>query len=193
MAYNDRVVDWTNDGKSILFASGRESGKERYNQFYTVPASGGVETKLPLAYAEYGSYSPDGKQMAVVIMSQVGRNWKRYRGGWNDDIRIYDFAKQTEENISATDDAGEEFPMWHGNYFTSLSDRGPEVRMNLWRYDLNKNHLNRLQSSQTTTCIFSFTGPDDIVFEAAGKLYLYSFATGQQKEIKVTTVTDGCL
>ena len=88
-------------------------------------------------------------------MSQVGRNWKRYRGGWNDDIRIYDFAKQTEENISATDDAGEEFPMWHGNYIYFLSDRGPEVRMNLWRYDLNKkNHLNRLQSSQTTTCIF---------------------------------------
>ena len=94
--YNDRVVDWSNDGKQILFASSRESGKARFNQFYLVPAGGGIETKLPLAYAEYGSYSPDGKQMAVVIMSQVGRNWKRYRGGTNGDIRIYDFAKQTE-------------------------------------------------------------------------------------------------
>ncbi|HNP22299.1 MAG TPA: PDZ domain-containing protein [Panacibacter sp.] len=189
--YNDRVVDWTNDGKSILFASGRESGKERYNQFYTVPASGGVETKLPLAYAEYGSYSPDGKQMAVVIMSQVGRNWKRYRGGWNDDIRIYDFAKQTEENISATDDAGEEFPMWHGNYIYFLSDRGPEVRMNLWRYDLNKKSFEQITKFTDYDVHFPSQGPDDIVFEAAGKLYLYSFATGQQKEIKVTAVTDG--
>jgi tricorn protease len=53
--YPDRVVDWTVDGKNVLFASGRESGKARFNQFYTVPATGGAEQKLPLAYAEYGS------------------------------------------------------------------------------------------------------------------------------------------
>src|SRR5450432_3509988 len=94
--YPERVVDWTNDGKNVLFASGRESGKARFNQFYTVPAAGGAETKLPLAYAEYGSYSPDGKQMAVVIMTVVGRNWKRYRGGTNGDIRLYDFEKQKQ-------------------------------------------------------------------------------------------------
>ena len=97
-SYNDRVIDWTNDGKNILFASSRESGKARFSQFYTVPATGGAETKLPLAYAEYGSYSPDAKQMAVVVMTQVGRNWKRYRGGTNGDIRIYNFEKQSQEN-----------------------------------------------------------------------------------------------
>src|SRR5579862_9902129 len=32
--YQDRVVDWTPDGKAILFASIRESGKARFNQFY---------------------------------------------------------------------------------------------------------------------------------------------------------------
>src|SRR5215467_10546646 len=34
--YTDRVVDWTNDGKRVLFASIRESGKARFSQFYTV-------------------------------------------------------------------------------------------------------------------------------------------------------------
>lgn len=134
--YTDRVVDWTNDGKQILFASQRESGKARFNQFYTVPATGGVETKLPFAYAEYGSYSPDGKQMAVVIMSVAGRNWKRYRGGTNGDIRIYNFAAQSQENISANSDADDEFPMWHGDYIYFMSDRGPEKRMNIWRYSI---------------------------------------------------------
>src|SRR3954470_8573409 len=75
--YNDRVVDWTNDGKSVLFASNRESGKARFNQLFTVDASGGPANKLPLAYGEYASYAPDGKQMAVVFRTQVGRNWKR--------------------------------------------------------------------------------------------------------------------
>ena len=34
----DRVIGWTPDGKRVLFASGRESGRQRYNQFYTVSA-----------------------------------------------------------------------------------------------------------------------------------------------------------
>src|SRR6185437_8790033 len=75
--YPDRVVDWTPDGRNILFASIRESGKARFNQFYTIPAAGGSASKLPLAYAEYGSYSPDGKQMAVTFRTQISRNWKR--------------------------------------------------------------------------------------------------------------------
>ena len=62
----DRLVDWTNDGKRLLFASTRESGKSRFNQFYTIPAIGGSADKLPLAFAEFGSYSPDGKRMAFV-------------------------------------------------------------------------------------------------------------------------------
>jgi hypothetical protein len=62
-----------------------------------VPASGGVIEKLPLAYAEYGSYSPDGKQIAVVYRTQVGRNWKRYRGGWKADINIFNLAPTNQK------------------------------------------------------------------------------------------------
>ncbi len=190
---NDRVIDWTNDGKNILFASTRESGKARFNQFYTVPAAGGAETKLPLAYAEYGSYSPDGKQMAVVIMSVAGRNWKRYRGGTNGDIRIYDFEKQQQENISATSDADDEFPMWHDNYIYFLSDRGPEIRMNLWRYDIGKKTFEQLTKFTDYDVNFPSQGPDDIVFQAGGKMYLFGFATQQAKEVKVSVVTDDIL
>ena len=32
----DRVVDWTPDGKKVVFASSRESGKARFNQFFSV-------------------------------------------------------------------------------------------------------------------------------------------------------------
>lgn len=191
--YNDRVVDWSNDGKQILFASSRESGKARFNQFYLVPATGGVETKLPLAYAEYGSYSPDAKQMAVVIMTQVGRNWKRYRGGTNGDIRIYDFAKQTEENISANSDAGDEFPMWHEQSIYFLSDRGADMRMNLWKYDTQKKNFEQLTKFTDYDVHFPSQGPDDIVFEAGGKLFLFPFATQQPKEIKVSIISDRAL
>ena len=70
------------------------------------------------------SYSPDGKQMALTFRSQVGRNWKRYRGGWKADIHIFNFQTESDENISANEEAGDEFPMWHGNAIYFLSDRG---------------------------------------------------------------------
>ncbi len=191
--YPDRVVDWTNDGKSILFASRRASGKARFNQFYTVPIMGGVETKLPFPYAEFGSYSPDGKQMAVVVMSVVGRNWKRYRGGNNGDIRIYDFEKQTQENISSASEADDELPMWHENFIYFLSDRGPELRMNLWRYDISKKTFEQLTKFTDYDVSYPSQGPDDIVFQAGGKLYLFPYATQQAKEIKVSLITDKLL
>ncbi len=191
--YPERVVDWTNDGKNILFASARESGKLRFNQFYLVAATGGAETKLPLAYAEYGSYSPDGKQMAVVIMSVVGRNWKRYRGGNNGDIRIYDFEKKQQINISDQSDADDEFPMWTDHYIYFLSDRGPEKRMNLWKYDILNKSFEQLTKFKDYDVHYPSQGPEDIVFEAGGKLFLLPFASLQPKEIKVTVLTDEAL
>src|SRR5450432_1211475 len=112
--YQDRVVDWTPDGKSVLFASIRESGKARFNQFYSISLAGGAASKLPLAYAEFGSYSPDGNQMAVTFRTQAGRNWKRYRGGWKADIYIFDFKTHVSTDISANEIAGDEYPMWRG-------------------------------------------------------------------------------
>ena len=191
--YGDRVVDWTVDGKRVLFASARESEKARYNQFYTVDANGGMVEKLPLAYAEYGSYSPDGKQMALVYRSQVGRNWKRYRGGWKADINIFNFASKESKAIGEEADAGNEFPMWHGNTLYLLSDRGPELRMNLWKYDLNTKSYTQLTNFKDDDVHYPSLGPSDIVYEAGGKLYVYNLASGKNQTVNVNVVTDKAL
>ena len=39
-SYSYRMIDWHPDGKHILFASKRESGRTSYNQFYLVPREG---------------------------------------------------------------------------------------------------------------------------------------------------------
>ena len=192
-SYMDRLVDWTNDGKKLLFTSNRESGKNRFSQFYTISANAGPAEKLPLAYADFGSYSADGKQMALTFSSQAFRNWKRYRGGSNADIHVFNFEKNTSENITANIDAANEFPMWKGNYIYFLSDRGTENRMNLWRYTINTKALEQLTKYTDYDVHFPSMGPDDIVYEQAGKLYLYPLLGGNPKELSITVINDNAL
>src|SRR5688572_21832928 len=117
----DRVVGWTPDGTRVLFASGRESGRQRYNQFFTVGLDGGLPEKLPVPYGEFGAYSPDGKQFAYMPMSQDFRTWKRYRGGWSPDLMVFDLKTFATRNIT-TNPANDAQPMWHGTTIYFLSD-----------------------------------------------------------------------
>ena len=85
----DRLIDWYPDGNNLLFASSRESGKQRFNQFYKVSKSGGLPEKLPLPYGEFGVISPDGKQIAYTPKSRAFRTWKRYC--WRNGNRYFYF------------------------------------------------------------------------------------------------------
>jgi tricorn protease len=103
---------------------------------------------------------------------------------------VYNFQTNTSEYISQLNDAGYEFPMWHDNDIYFLSDKGPEQRMNLWRYDLTKKTFEQLTKFTDYDVHFPSLGPNDIVYEAGGKLYLWSLSSQQQKEVKVNVVAD---
>lgn len=60
----DIVQGFTPDGKAVLFTSGRSSHTNRYTQLFTVPITGGPDTKLPIPNAARAAYSPDGKHIA---------------------------------------------------------------------------------------------------------------------------------
>jgi tricorn protease len=187
----DRVVDWYPDGQSILFASPRESGRERFNQFYKMKIGGGLPEKLPLPYAEFGSLSADGKHLALTFRSQVFRNWKRYRGGWNAAIHLFNLENFASQNISINSNAADELPMWSGTSIFFLSDRGAEKRMNLWEYSTADKTFKQLTQFRDEDIHYPSLGPQEIVFEAGGKLYLFSIEKRSYQEVKVDVVTDG--
>jgi Tol biopolymer transport system component len=99
----DRVIEWYPDGKSILFASSRTSEKDRFNQLYKISANGGLPEKLPLPYGEFGSISPDGKTLAYTPISVDFRTWKRYRGGMNPAIWLFNLETFAAKNITGND------------------------------------------------------------------------------------------
>ncbi len=185
----DRVLDWQPDGQSILFASARASGRQRYNQLYTVSLSGGLPAKLPVPYGEFAAYSPDGSRLAYTPQSRQFRTWKRYRGGSAADIWLFDLESLESENITARS-TNDELPMWHENTVYYLSDRGPAKRYNLWAYDLNAKTHRQLTTFSEFDLHWPAIGPDAIVFEAGGELYLYDLEAGRQKKVDVRVVTD---
>jgi len=185
----DRILDWYPTGDRLLYASAMNSGRQRYNQFYAVPSTGGMPEQLPVPYGELASLSPDGKKIAYVAVTQAFRTWKRYRGGWSADIIVFDLEKRTSE-IVASNVANDEFPMWHGNTIYFLSDRGADMRSNIWSYDLTTKQTKQVTTFKEFDIRFPALGPSDIVFEAGGRLYLLTITSGAVKEVPVKVVTD---
>lgn len=184
----DRVVDWTPDGE-VLFASSRKSGRQRFNQFYRIDRDGGLPQQLPVPYGEFGAVSPDGGTLAFTTLDRTFRTWKRYRGGTAPDIWLFDLESYEATNIT-DNDANDSFPMWHGTTLYFLSDRGPNLRANLWATDTETGETRQVTDFADFDVTFPAMGPSDIVFEAGGRLYLLDLATETSREIAIDVATD---
>lgn len=185
----DRLLDWTPDGASVLFASGRESGLGRLNQLYTVPATGGLPTRLPPPYGEFGALSPDGRTLAYTPKGREFRTWKRYRGGLAPDIWLLDLATLAARNIT-TSDANDMQPMWRDGTLYFLSDRGPEQRLNIWSVDVAGGTPRQITHFTEFDITWPAIGPSDIVFQAGGNLWLLDLASEKTHEVAIEVVTD---
>ncbi len=188
-SYNDRMLDWMPGGDELLFASSRNSGRQRFSQLYTIDAKGGLAQKLPVPYGEFASVSEDGQWLAYTPRTRLYRTWKRYRGGMAADIWLFNLKTFESKNIT-DNDANDEMPMFHNNQIYFLSDRGAEKRYNIWVYNLNDGTTKQLTHFKDYDVHFPSIGPDDIVFEAEGKLYLLNLVTEQTKEVEVKIIYD---
>jgi tricorn protease len=185
----DRMLEWYPDGKSILFASTRTSEKDRFNQLYKISVAGGLPEKLPLPYGEFGAISPDGKTLAYVPISTDFRTWKRYRGGMNPAIWLFDLETFAAKDITGNDAANSQ-PMWHGSTLYFLSDRDKNKRANIWAYETKTGQFRQITTFEEFDTHFPSIGPGDMVFENGGRLYVLNLATEKYGEVKIRVLTD---
>ncbi len=186
---NDRLVDWTPDGARLVLASNRASGLPSFRKLFTVSPEGGLPEALPMAYGEFGSFSPDGERIAYTPDDRSFRNWKRYRGGAAPEIWVMELESLEAENISDSD-ANDQFPMWHGQTIYFLSDRGPNLRHNIWAYDVASGEMRQLTEFTDFDITWPAIGPSDLVFQAGGTLYRMDVATEEIQPVSVNVVTD---
>jgi len=186
---SERLLGWYPDGQSLIFASHMTSFTERVGQLFKVSAQGGLPEKLPVAYGEFGAVSPDGRMLAFTPISTDFATWKRYRGGMAPDIWLFDLENKTAENVTHND-ANDSQPMWHGDTLYFLSDRDDHQRDNIWAYDTRTKQTREVTHFTDSDVHFPSIGPDDLVFENAGRLYLLDLATEQAHEVNIKVATD---
>ena len=187
----DRMVEWHPDGSQIIFASRRETGipSGRVNQLFSIAKTGGMPERLPVPYGEIATFSADGAQMAYITKITETYPFKRYRGGLTSDVILFDFASKQATNI--TDNmANDGKPAWIGNKIYFLSDRGPQMRLNIWRFDVGTKAITQV-TRFTDFDITYLSGSDkELVFEVGGQLHLMNTADESYKALDVNVVSD---
>ena len=187
MGPNNIVMDWTPDGKNIVYRSRKQSFNDFIGQLYKVPAEGGLSEEIPLSTGGFCSFSPDGTKLAFNRVFREFRTWKYYQGGMTDDIRIFDMAAGTV--IKITDhEAQDIIPMWHGDNIYFLSDR--DRTMNLFVYNLQNGQTRKLTNYTEYDIKFPSLGNNAIIYENGGYLHVFNFQTEQSARVNITIADD---
>lgn len=182
----DVAQGWTPDGKSVLFTSHRASSTDP-NQLFTVPASGGFPTRLPLPMAEEGSYSADGSHLAYTPNFQWEPDWKKYRGGQTTPVWIADLADSSIVKVPRQN-SNDKGAMWVGDTVYFLSDRNGAVT--LFAYDTKTKGVKEMIHNAGFDINSAGAGPGAIVYEQLGAIHLFDLKTLKTTAVNITAAAD---
>jgi tricorn protease len=183
----DEARGWTPDGASVLFSSERETAPSAHPRLWTVGREGGVPKLLPAPWGIRGSYSADGKRLAVDRVGRWDVEWRNYRGGQNTPLVILDLGSLDEvrlPNERTTDTR----PAWVGNVLYFLSDR--DFATNVWAYDVGSKALRQVTKFTDADVKELAAGPGTLVIEQDGYIHLVDPATGSLKRLDITVRGD---
>jgi tricorn protease len=187
--YDNQVYGWTVDGSAVLFRSMRYGWDLTDTRLYTVAIDGGLPKPLPMQVSGGGTFSPDGRRVAYSPLVRDFRTWKRYEGGWAQDLYIFDL--DTHEARRITDNKRtERDPMWIGGkvFFTADWDG----TLNIYSYDVASGDTEQLTSSTEFDVRWPSAAADGrIVYEQGGELRIYDTNTGAISELSIYVPNDG--
>ena len=188
--YDHQVVGWTPDGSSVVFrAAGDADGVLSRTALYTVSLKGGLPKKLPMPTAGPGSFSPDGKRLAYTPMFRDFRHWKRYEGGWAQELYIFDLATKQQKKV-ASSKRTERDPMWIGDKVYFASDR--DGKLNLYAVDPATDAVKQLTFQKTWDVRWpSSDERSRIVYELNGELHVFHVQDGRDQALAITVPSDG--
>ncbi|HSR70267.1 MAG TPA: S41 family peptidase [Acidobacteriota bacterium] len=187
--YDNIVYGWTPDGNGVLFRSLREEWSLAGGRLFTVSVEGGLPQALPMPTAGAGDFSPDGTKMVYSPLFRDFRSWKRYQGGWAQDLQIIDL-ESLETTPVTQHERSDRDPMWGDGVIYFASDR--DGTLNLYAYDVDSGDLSQLTRSTTWDVRWPSKSEDDrIVYELAGELHILDASSGDSRKVEITVPYDG--
>lgn len=178
---------WLPDGR-LLF-SARIEGLGNQSQLYTVSEKGGLPVRLPVPYGALADISEDGRWLAYTPHTVDFATWKRYQGGMQTDIWLFDL--ETRKSKRMTDWPGvDTAPMWQGKSVWYVSTAGPEHRSNIWVYDTVTGKRRQVTKYADFDVKWPSRGPGadgkgEIVFQHGSELCLMDLATEKVRVVDV--------
>mgnify|MGYP003631376134 FL=1 len=182
-----QVSGWTNDGKHVLYASNRDAAPSSFDRLWTVPVKGGPSTLVTSQWSTSGSYSKDGKLMAIDRMSRWDQEWRAYRGGQNTPLVILDLTN-SQETLLPNEKTTDIKPIWMDDSIYFLSDR--DFVANIWSYNIKTTELKQVTEYKGSD-IKSLSGHENtLVFERDGYLHTLDLNTNETKQLTINVIGD---
>src|ERR1700737_108898 len=182
----DSPVGWTTDSKRVLFVSDRDAYAD-ITRLYTVPVEGGWPEVLPMWRAVHACFAPDGARIAYVPNFQWQNAWKRYRGGATTPVYIVRLSDLALEKIPR-ENSNDSYPVWFGDSVYFLSDRNGPVT--LFAYDTKSKTVKQVLENKGLDLKSLSAGPDALVYEQFGGIYLFDPQNGAPKKIEIHIAGD---
>jgi len=181
---DDTVLGWAPDSRSVLFASQR--GEDFMPKLYTVNVEDTRERSAGADMGVFGSYSPDGRKLAINRRAQV--YWRKYyHGAYQSDVTVMDIAAKKFTDLTNFDGM-DSWPMWSRDgriYF--VSDRDGGGLANIWRVPETGGNAERVTTFKSGEVRWPAISADGkvIVFEHDFGIWKLDVASGKTAPIKL--------
>ena len=179
---SDNVRGWTADGQ-VLFMSSRQGGPRLKPQMWTIdPEAGGMPDRVTVPRAFEGDLDASGQRLAYELVDSWDPEWRNYRGGQAQPIRLLDLDAMTMTKLP-WDGSRDREPVWLGDTIYFLSDR--DFAMNVYAYDTATEELAQVTTHSEYDVKGIDAGGGVVVYEQGGYLHLHDPDAGTTEQLEI--------
>ncbi|HLO99851.1 MAG TPA: DPP IV N-terminal domain-containing protein, partial [Fimbriimonas sp.] len=176
-----QAIAWTPDGKIAFVTSEGNPYLGRQGQMYLVSPNGGLPESTAIKEITAGSFFASGDKIAYNRVNSYNFNWRRYRGGTQGKISIYDLKNNTYSELPAKREQSYH-PQVVGDAIYYISDKS-NGSLNLFR------NVNGKDTQVTNFDDADIKWPNsdgtNLVFEKDGVLFKYDTKANVASKVNI--------